>query len=87
MDFLNKNQKFRSSQTKLRHSFYLRINFGKMAGNKYVDLRKIGNFVRNKCCPEDISKDKGKKADFKKSFENFKIADGHVTYKGKKGDI
>ena len=55
-----------------------------MAGNKYVDLRKIGNFVRNKCCPEDISKDKGKKADFKKSFENFKIADGHVTYKGKK---
>ena len=55
-----------------------------MAGNKYVDLRKIGNFVRNKCCPEYISKDKGKKADFKKSFENFKIADGHVTYKGKK---
>ena len=87
MDFLNKNQKFRSSQTKLRHSFCLRINFGKMAGNKYVDLRKIGNFVRNKCCPEDISKDKGKKADFKKSFENFKIADGHITYKGKKGDI
>ena len=55
-----------------------------MSSNKQVDLRKIGNFVGSKCYPEDIPKDKGKIANFKKSFENLKIANGHVTCKGKK---
>ena len=32
-----------------------------MASNEHVDLRKIENFVRSKCHPEDTSKDKGKK--------------------------
>ena len=33
--------------------------------------------------PEDISNDKGKKANFRKSCKNFKIVDGHLTYTGK----
>ena len=55
-----------------------------MASNKHVDLRKIENFVRSKCYPEDISKDKGKKANFRKSCKNFKIVDGYLTYKGRR---
>ena len=38
-----------------------------MAGNKRVDFRKIENFVRSKDCPENISKEKGKKVNFRKS--------------------
>ena len=59
----------------------LKINFRKIASNKHVDLRKIENFVRRKFYPEDISKDKGRKANFRKSC---KIVDGHLTYKGKR---
>ena len=55
-----------------------------MASNKPVDLRKTDNFVRSKCYPEDKLKDKGKKANFRKSCKNFKIVDGHLTYKGKR---
>ena len=55
-----------------------------MASNKHVDLRKIENFVRSKYYPEDISKDEGKKASFRKTCTNFKIVDGHLPYKGKK---
>ena len=55
-----------------------------MASNKNVFSRKIKNFVRSKCYPGDISKDKGKKANFRKSFKNFKIADGHLGYKRKR---
>ena len=55
-----------------------------MANNKHIDFRKIKNFVRSKSYPEDISKNKGKKANFGKSSKNFKIIDGHLTYKGKR---
>ena len=51
-----------------------------MTSNKYVDLRKIENFVRIKCYPEDVSKDKGKKANFRKSCKSFKIGAGHLTF-------
>ena len=44
-----------------------RHSIRKMASNKQIDLRKIENFVRSKCYPADISKDKGKKANFRKS--------------------
>ena len=44
-----------------------------MARNKHADLRKIENVVRSKCHPEDISNDKGKKANYRKSCRNFKI--------------
>ena len=54
-----------------------------MANYKHVDLRKIENFVKSKCYPGDISKDKGNKANFRKSCKNFKIVDGHLTYKRK----
>ena len=44
-----------------------------MASNKYVDLKtKIKNFVRSKCYAEDMSKDKGGNANFRKSCKNFK---------------
>ena len=55
-----------------------------MANNKHIDFRKIKNFVRSKSYPEDISKNKGKKANFGNSSKNFKIIDGHLTYKGKR---
>ena len=45
-----------------------------MASNKYVDLRKIKKFVRNK----------EKKANFRKPCKNFKTVDEVLTYKGKK---
>ena len=40
-----------------------------MASREHVDWRKIENFVRSKCYPEKISKDKGKKANFRKFCE------------------
>ena len=55
-----------------------------MVSNKQLDSRKTENFVRSKCYPEDISKDKGKKANFRKSCKNFKIVDGRLTYKEKR---
>ena len=55
-----------------------------MTSNKHVDLRKIENFFRSEHYPENISKDKGKLANFRKSCKNFKIDDGHLTYKGEK---
>ena len=49
-----------------------------MVSNKYVDLRKIENSVRNKYCPEDISKVKGKKYNCRKNLQ------WHLTYKRKR---
>ena len=67
-------------------SFWLKINIRKIASNKDFDLRKIENFVRSKCYPEDRSKDEGKKANFRKSYKNFKIVNMNRT-KGKKREI
>ena len=58
-----------------------------MANNKDIVFRKIRNFVKRKSYPEDISKNKGKKANFGNSSKNFKIIDGHLTYKGKRSVI
>ena len=56
-----------------------------MESNKHVDLRNLEIFVRSKCYPEDILKDTGKKANFRKSSKNFKIIhEHHLTYKGKR---
>ena len=55
------------------------MNFRKMTSNKHVDLRKIEKIVRSNYYPEDISKDKGKKANLRKSCKNFKIIDQHLT--------
>ena len=56
-----------------------------MASSKHADWRKIENFVRSKYYPEDISIDKGKRGNFRKSCKNFNITDGHLTYKEKRG--
>ena len=45
----------------------MKINFRKTIGNKQVDSGKIETFVRSRYYPEDMSKDKGKKANFRKS--------------------
>ena len=42
-----------------------------MASDKQFDLRKTENSVRSKCYPEDLSKDIGKKTNFRKSCKNF----------------
>ena len=64
----------------------MKTNFKKIASNKHVDLRKIENFVRGKCFPEDIPKVKGKKANCRilKSLRAVKIFGGHLKYKGKR---
>ena len=41
-------------------SFWLKINFRKTVSKKDVALRKIENFVRSKCYPEDMWKLKEK---------------------------
>ena len=51
-----------------------------MASTKFVDLRKIENFTYL----ERISKGKVKRANFRISLKKFRIADGHLTYKGKR---
>ena len=70
--FLNKKSKA-LAQIKPCFFFWLKRNVRKMARNKHADLRKIENVVRSKCHPEDISNDKGKKANYRKSCRNFKI--------------
>ena len=46
---------------------------------KNIKNRKIENFVRSKYYPDDILKERKKKANFRKSCKNFKIVDGHLT--------
>ena len=62
-------KKKKKNWVKKNHVFFLfKINFRNKASDKHVDLRKIENFVRSKCYLEDISKDKRKKANIRKSF-------------------
>ena len=55
----------------------------KIKNTKHVDLNAIENYIRNKTYPEKI-KDKGQKANFRKSCKYFSIVDGHLTYKEKR---
>ena len=50
------------------------LSFRKMASNQDVDLRKIENVVRTK----------GKTANFRKTYKNFKIVSEILTYRGKR---
>ena len=59
------------------------INKNKMAETGHVDLNSIEDYIRNKTYPEKL-KDKGRNANFRKACKKFTIADGHLTYKGKK---
>ena len=54
-----------------------------MAETGHVDLNSIESYIRNKTYPEKL-KDKGHKASFRKACKKFTIADGHLTYKGKR---
>ena len=65
----------------------MKINFRKAVSKKHVALRKIENFVRSKCYPEDMPKVKGKRANFRKPCKSLKIFDGCLTYKGKRMGI
>ena len=53
-----------------------------MASIEDVNLTKIENFARSKYYPEDISKDKGKRANFRKFCKNFRIVEWHLTWGG-----
>ena len=64
-------------QIKLRSSFWLKINFRKLASNKHVDLRKKENFVRSK----------GKTAPFRKSCNNWNRWWDSSIQSEKMGDI
>ena len=44
-----------------------------MAGYKYVNLRKIENFVISKWYFEHISKDEGKETNFRRSLKNLML--------------
>ena len=75
--FWIKIRRFLKQKTeRFRHfrSFWLKMNFRKMASNRHVDMRKIENFVRSK----------GKTATFRKPCKNFKIFDEILTYKEKR---
>ena len=63
-----------SDQIRPRFSFWLEINFRKMACNKHVDLRRIENSVRSK----------GKADNFRKTCKNFKIIDEILIDIGKR---
>ena len=55
-----------------------------MASNNHINLGKIEKFIRGKYDPDDILKDRGKKTSSRESCMNFKITDGHLTYKRKR---
>ena len=49
-----------------------------------MSWEKQKSCIRSKCYSKNISKDKWKKANFRKFCKNFKIVDGHPAYKGKR---
>ena len=62
----------------------MKKKFKKIASNKHVYLRKIENFVRGKCFPEDTPKGKKANGRILKSLRAVKIFGGHLKYKGKR---
>ena len=72
------------SQQKLRFFFLTEEILERWQATNTLTREKQKTLFRSKCYPEDISKDKGKKANFRKSCKNFKIVDGYLTYKGKR---
>ena len=58
--------------------------FRKTVSKKYIELRKIENFVRSKYYPEIMSKVNGKRANFRQPCQSFKIIDRYLTYKRKR---
>ena len=55
-----------------------------MADKTHVDLRKAENYVENKAYPAEISRDKGKKSNFWKSWKSISLVNGQGMYKVKR---
>ena len=49
-----------------------------------MELKSVEEFLRNKTYPKGNLKDKGKKANFRKECENFRIVNGDLMYKEKR---
>ena len=52
-----------------------------MAAKHHVNLKVVEEFLRRKIYPKEIAKDKGKKANFRRTCKNFTIKDGELFYK------
>ena len=52
-----------------------------MAAKHHVNLEMVEEFLRRKIYPKKIAKDKGKKANFRRTCKNFLIKDGELFYK------
>ena len=52
-----------------------------MTAKHHVNLTVVEEFVRRKIYPKEIAKDKGKKANFRRTCKNFSIKDGELFYK------
>ena len=55
-----------------------------MAAKHHVNLKVVEEFVRRKTYPKEIAKDKGKKANFRRSCKSFSIKDGELFHKNSK---
>ena len=55
-----------------------------MAAKHPVNLKVVEEFLRRKIYPKEIAKDKGKKANFRRSCKNFSIKVGELFYKKSK---
>ena len=49
-----------------------------MAAKHHVNLKVVEEFLRRKIYPKEIAKDKGKKANFRRTCKNFSIKDGEL---------
>ena len=52
-----------------------------MAEKHHVNLKVVEEFLRRKIYPKEITKDKGKKSNFRRTCKNFLIKDGELFYK------
>ena len=52
-----------------------------MVAKHHVNLKVVEEFLRRKIYPKEIAKDKGKKANFRRTCKNFSIKDGELVYK------
>ena len=52
-----------------------------MVAKHYVNLKVVEEFLRRKIYPKEIAKDKGKKANFRRTCKNFSIKDRELFYK------
>ena len=53
----------------------------KTAAKDHVNLKVVEEFLRRKIYPKEIAKDKGKKANFRRTCKNISIKDGELFYK------